>query len=215
MTSEHNIGGNNFYGSHVVGNSFETTNHVGGAANPPARPRRLAITPVVFINYRTGDEEASAALIERELSRRFGSGKIFRAEKSVLAGDDIETTIMGAVRRSQALVAVIGPRWLAADEHGRRAIDSAGDWTRREIVEAFNHRVRIIPVLVGKTPYLTSSDVPAELAWLPGCKYLRLNYRDVDAGLGRLADELAGLVPGLDEARQVAAHRGHFGIDGN
>jgi hypothetical protein len=159
-----------------------------------------AVTPTVFINFRTGDEAASAALIERELSRRFGSEKIFRAEKSVLAGDDIETTIMGAVRRSRALVAVIGQRWLTAtDDHGRRAVDSARDWTRRELVEAHDHGVRVIPVLVGKIPCLTPSDLPPALDWLPGCKYLRLNYRDVDAGLGRLADELAGLVPGLNE----------------
>jgi hypothetical protein len=75
-----------------------------------------AITPSVFINYRTGDAEASAALIERELSRRFGSQKIFRAERSVLVDEDIETTIMGAVRRCRALVAVIGPRWLTVTD---------------------------------------------------------------------------------------------------
>jgi TIR domain len=163
------------------------------------RPNQ-AVTPTVFINFRTSDAEDSAALIERELSRRFGSEKIFRAEKSVRAGDDIETTIMGAVRRSRALVAVIGPRWLTAtDDRGRRAIDSADDWTRREIVEAHDHGVRIIPVLVGKIAGPTPADLPPAMDWLPGCKYLRLSYRDVDAGLDRLADELADLVPGLDE----------------
>jgi len=156
------------------------------------------VTPTVIISFRAGDAEASAALIERELSRRFGSEKIFRVDRSVLAGDDIET-IMGVVRRSRALVAAIGQRWLTAtDGNGRRAIDSAQDWLRREIVEAHDHGVQVIPVLIGKIPRLTASDVPPAMEWLPDCKYLRLSYRDIDAGLARLADELAGLVPGLD-----------------
>ncbi|MFE7268415.1 hypothetical protein ACFU9B_41625 [Streptomyces sp. NPDC057592] len=37
----------------------------------------------VFINYRTGDGEKTAALIDQELSRRFGNGRIFRASKSI------------------------------------------------------------------------------------------------------------------------------------
>ena len=160
----------------------------------PAR----AVPPAVFVNYRTGDEEASAALVERELSYRFGSAKIFRADKSIAPGDDIETTIVDAVRHSEALVAVIGPRWLAATgPDGRRAIDSADDWTRRELVEARRHGVRIIPLLVGKVRCLTLSDVPPALRWLPGCKYLRLNYRDLDACLDRLAEQLTELVPAL------------------
>ena len=161
---------------------------------PPARVGM----PAVFINYRTGDEEASAALIERELSRRFGSAKIFRAEKSIAPGDDIETTIMEAVRHCKALVAVIGPRWLTATgPDGRHAIDSHDDWTRRELVEARRHGVRVIPLLIGKVGCLTRSDVPSALGWLPGCKYLRLNYRDLDGCLDRLAEQLTELVPAL------------------
>jgi hypothetical protein len=34
-----------------------------------------------FVSYRTDDEPGSAALIERELSRRFGSDNVFRASR--------------------------------------------------------------------------------------------------------------------------------------
>ncbi|MEN3298867.1 MAG: hypothetical protein V7633_925 [Pseudonocardia sp.] len=36
-----------------------------------------------FINYRTGDEDGTAALLDRELSRLVGSDAIFRAGKSI------------------------------------------------------------------------------------------------------------------------------------
>lgn len=37
----------------------------------------------VFINYRTGDGDKTAALIDQELSGRFGQKRIFRASKSI------------------------------------------------------------------------------------------------------------------------------------
>ncbi|WP_244321006.1 hypothetical protein [Streptomyces melanosporofaciens] len=40
----------------------------------------------VFINYRTGDGEKTAALIKRELSYRFGEDSAFRASESIPPG---------------------------------------------------------------------------------------------------------------------------------
>jgi hypothetical protein len=37
----------------------------------------------VFINYRTGDSDEAATMIERTLSERFGTERIFRAAKSI------------------------------------------------------------------------------------------------------------------------------------
>lgn len=152
----------------------------------------------MFINFRTSDEQASAALIDRELSYRFGSEQIFRAEKSVPAGADIDTVIIQGVRRSRALVAVIGQRWLVTGD-GRRPLDDPNDWTRRELVEAYHFDVPVIPVLVGQIPYLRARDLPAELGWLPSCKYLRLNYRDVESGIERLAQALVERIPELGQ----------------
>ena len=170
--------------------------------------------PMIFINYRTGDEEASATLIERELSNRFGSAKVFHAPKSVAPGDDIPTAIIEAVRDSKVLVAVIGPRWLkATDKYGQPALGSDRDWVRREIIEALDHGIRVVPVLVGDTPDLRKSDLPPELSRLPNCKYLRLNHRDAESGLTRLANELADLVPGLKDGRSTKAPATAGGVD--
>jgi hypothetical protein len=149
----------------------------------------------VFINYRTGDEDGSAVLIERELSRRFGSERVFRAGKSIPPGAAWPQEILAAVRGSRALVAVIGPRWLATDQRGRRALDRESDWTRREIVAAFTYAVPVIPVLIGTTPVLTTDDLPPTLAPLAACQYLRLDHHDLDAGLDRLTSALATWMP--------------------
>lgn len=162
-----------------------------------------------FVNYRTGDEENVAALLEHALSRRFESGVFFRASKSIPPGDDYERALVTAVRRSTALLAVIGPRWLEVrDKQGQPKLDDAADWTRREILEAFGNRVRVIPVLVGKARPLAASDLPAELSELAVCEYLRLRNRDMEADLDRLAVELTRLVPELKDKKVLTPGTG-------
>jgi hypothetical protein len=156
----------------------------------------------IFINYRTGDEENVAALLESALSHRFAPEVFFRASRSIELGDDYEKALVTAVRRSVALLAVIGPRWLEVrDAEGRRKIDVETDWTRREILEAFDNRVKVIPVLVGSVRPLSAADLPAELSELAVCEYTRLRNRDMTSDLDRLAVELAKLVPGLPDLR--------------
>ncbi|MFC4562822.1 TIR domain-containing protein [Nocardiopsis mangrovi] len=152
----------------------------------------------VFINYRTGDEEASATLIDRELSHRFGSEEVFRASKSIRPGDDFEQELLRAVRRSDLLLAVIGPGWSdATGRRGGRALDDPDDWTRREIAEAFAYGVRVIPVLVNNRQRLPKGDLPDDVARLENCQYLRLSHRNADADIERLVQKVAEAVPRL------------------
>ncbi|WP_405743552.1 toll/interleukin-1 receptor domain-containing protein [Streptomyces sp. NBC_01525] len=162
--------------------------------------------PDVFINYRTGDEEATATLLERELSRRFGTERIFRASKSIGAGQNFPQALLTAVRRCHVLLAVIGPRWAdARTGDGRRALGDPGDWTRRELLEATGSATRIIPVLVGPTARLRRAELPEALAGLADLQYRRLNHRNADADLRRIADDLAALVPSLAAVDRLRA----------
>ncbi|GAA0563202.1 toll/interleukin-1 receptor domain-containing protein [Actinomadura livida] len=155
--------------------------------------------PSIFVNYRSGDTDSVAALVERELSSRFGPRVFFRASKSIPPGDDWMHALLRAVRQSDVLLAFIGPHWLETDAAGRRKIDRAGDWTRQEIMEAFRYDVRVIPVLVGAVQPLRAEDLPDDLARLAMCQYIRLDRRTQDSDLDLLAEQLAKLVPGLEE----------------
>jgi hypothetical protein len=144
----------------------------------------------VFINYRTGDEDGTAALVDRELSRRFRSGQVFRAGKSIPPGAVWPQEILTAVRGSSAFLAIIGPRWLHSSRNGQRALDRESDWNRREIVEALTHHVPVIPILVGLTPILTEEDLPPVLAPLAARQHLRLDHHDPEPALDRLTRTL-------------------------
>ncbi|WP_168221154.1 toll/interleukin-1 receptor domain-containing protein [Actinomadura sp. WMMA1423] len=156
--------------------------------------------PRFFVNYRSGDTEHVAALVERELSSRFGTEVFFRASKSIPAGDDFTQVLRRAVRQSDALLSFIGPHWWDTDGDGRRKIDRDDDWPRLEIAEAFRHGVRVIPILVGAVDPPRARDLPADLARLAVCQYVRLGHRNQDADMDLLVAQLMKLVPELEES---------------
>jgi WD40 repeat protein len=152
----------------------------------------------VFINYRTGDGEFAATLITRVLVARFGAEHVFLASRSIRPGEDFAQKILDRLRQSDVLLAVIGSRWHSVtDRQRRREVDTPDDWVHREIVEAFRHGLRVIPVFLDHTTGLAEPELPPDLAPLARCQFLRLSHRNDTRDLARLVDELGDLVPGL------------------
>ncbi|NDZ80306.1 TIR domain-containing protein [Streptomyces sp. SID10853] len=157
--------------------------------------------PDVFINYRTGDGEETATTLERDLSNRFGSRRIFRASKSIEPGALFDDELLTAVRRSSVLIAVVGGRWAGAPE-----LRDPKDWVRKEILEALRCSLHVVPVLVGRrTERLRPDELPRALAKLARCQSVRYDTQDADAGLRRISAFLTDRVPELAEAEQALA----------
>lgn len=156
--------------------------------------------PAVFINYRTGDGDETAALVDEHLSNRFGASQVFRAGKSIPPGDDYRETLVREVRASTVLIAIIGPDWCRDPR-----LHDPRDWVRREILEAYERGVSVLPVLKGRmTPRLDPAELPAELDRLANTNSLVLDTRDNQAALTRIGDEVADLVPSLRKTDRVA-----------
>ena len=154
----------------------------------------------VFINYRTGDGDKTAALIEQALSQRFGSERIFRASKSIPPGAAFPQELIGNLRRSAVLLAVIGERWAESAK-----LKEEDDWVRREIVQALDWGITVLPVLEGRrTDRLRAADLPAQLTPLVEVQSLRLDLHNADADLQRIGDAIADLVPALKSADRAA-----------
>lgn len=163
---------------------------------------------VVFINYRGEDSEICGALLYTDLARRFGRDRVFLDSESIPAGADFATELLQQVRSACVLLAVIGPRWLAADPSGRRGIDDPADWIRRELVEAFAAGVRVIPVLTDHAELPSEADLPADIAGLSRCQYRYLRRREPTTDLDRIVADLTGLDPTLQPPHpdDVAGH---------
>ncbi|MFD4830008.1 toll/interleukin-1 receptor domain-containing protein [Streptomyces uncialis] len=157
--------------------------------------------PMIFVNYRTDDEAATATLIDRELSRVFGDENVFRASKSIEPGSRYPQELVKAVRRSSVLLAVIGPKWRAiGGSTGRSGAYDREDWVRREITEALDTGAVVIPLLVGRTERLRREDLPQELWPLAECQDRRIDLRKIDADLSGLVADLVALLPELAAA---------------
>jgi hypothetical protein len=163
----------------------------------------------VFINYRTGDGESTAALIEQFLAVRLGAGNVFRDSKSIEPGEIFDHVLLRNVWRSDVLIVVMGAGWLAARDEQGRALDNEQDWVRREIVEAFAHGVRVIPVLVGDVKHPKAADLPQPLSRLARCQGVTLNFRTPDSGLGRLAAAVGA--PAGESKTERTGQRGGIG----
>lgn len=167
--------------------------------------------PGCFINYRTGDGEHVATLIDRELGRRFGPDEAFRASRSIEAGQDYVRTLDAAVRRCDVLIAIIGPAWLDSPHRSDgvgRALDDPDDWTRREIATALSLGTPVIPVLFDDAPRLREADLPEDMRGLARCQYRRFHHRSVDSDLEEVIEAVEVVVPRLGEIGERPAEEG-------
>ncbi|MFI7343125.1 toll/interleukin-1 receptor domain-containing protein [Streptomyces sp. NPDC050085] len=147
----------------------------------------------IFINYRTGDGEQFSATLESALSARFGADRVFRASKDIAPGARFDTSLLEGVRRSGVLLALIGPGW--ADDP---RLQNPSDWVRKEILEAFECGIRVLPILLGRKTERPSRDqLPAPMAHLTDCQTLRYDHQSNAHDLKRIGDALATLVPQL------------------
>ncbi|MEV7339458.1 toll/interleukin-1 receptor domain-containing protein [Streptomyces sp. NPDC093544] len=154
----------------------------------------------VFINYRTGDGEKTAALIDQELSRRFGPEHIFRASKSITPGETYPDALLAALRHSSLLLAIVGPDWT----NFQTRLHDPEDWVRREIEEAFTCELPVVPILDGrKTNRLSKADLPIQLARLADLQTIPFDTHDTEAGVRRIGDLVFEMVPGLRDLLQV------------
>ena len=163
--------------------------------------------PEVFLNYRTGDGEAAAALTDSLLSSRFGADKIFFAHRSLEPGTRFPAALIDEVLRSRVVLAFMGQNW----PHDRRLHDE-DDFVRREIMAAHGAEIPVIPVHLDRlAPRLSARELPAELGWLAEVNSLRLDVKDYESGVARIGDDLVGLVPALRAAGQSRPGRDAVG----
>src|SRR4051812_49214807 len=123
--------------------------------------------PAVFISYRRQDSAGHAGRLSDQLKAGLGSNRVFMDVDGIAAGQDFVEAIEQAVGSCDALLAVIGPEWLASvDAEGNRRLDDPTDFVRLEISAALRRNVRVIPVLVGGASMPPKEALPPDIELL-------------------------------------------------
>jgi pterin-4a-carbinolamine dehydratase len=152
-----------------------------------------APTPLAFISYRRTDSSAAARWLASSMARTFGPQSVFIDTESIRLADDWPQRIDDALAAATVLVPVIGPRWLSsADADFRRRIDRDGDWVRNEIRHALDAKLRILPVLLSRTPMPEAKALPEAIARLARHQAFELRDERWESDLALL---LAGMEP--------------------
>jgi predicted ATPase len=153
----------------------------------------------VFLSYRREDSAGHAGRLADHLLDRFGAGSVFMDLESIEPGADFSKTIEDAIGVADAVLVVIGPRWLdLTGPDGVRRLDAGADVVRREIEVALASQATVIPVLVDGASMPSAGQLPASIAGLAGRNAMELLDR-------RWRDDVTTLVDALQDRPRATA----------
>jgi hypothetical protein len=144
----------------------------------------------IFISYRRSDSQAWAGRLADDLRQYYGRENVFLDLDSNRAAQDYTVQLRAALRRSRAVVAVIGPGWLSASRDGSTRIHDPADLVRQELETAFGTGIALLVVLVGGAAPPARQQLPESLAPLATIQVSRMADVDWEYDLGRLIETL-------------------------
>ena len=134
------------------------------AAEPGPAPAADRTPPMqLFISYRRSDSQDVAGRLYDRLSRHFGAEHVFKDVDSIPLGVDFRRYVGDQVGRCDALLAIIGPGWLGAENDQGRRLDDPRDMVRVEVASALKRDIPVVPILIGNASLPDERALPDEL----------------------------------------------------
>jgi hypothetical protein len=152
--------------------------------------------PRIFVSYRREDSPAMAGWVHQNLSERYPDS-VFRDIDSINPAANFRAAIAQALRHTDVVVAVVGPKWRGEGEPAR--ISGEKDWIRLEIEIALQLGIPIIPVLVEHANMPHAAELPETLR-----DFCLINGLRIDPG-PNFAAQLAKLFATIDHIAPAAA----------
>ena len=161
----------------------------------------------VFISYRRSDEPFAATLLYYKLVEAFGEESVFKDVDSFEPGDDFPARLAQFVEESDVLLAIIGPRWTAAEDELGRRIDNPNDWVRIEIASALAQQKRVVPVLVNGAAMPLAEELPDNLKTMSHKHAFRISADRASAESRGLINSLKNMLAEAERERADAVRK--------
>lgn len=149
----------------------------------------------VFLSYRRDDSAGFAGRLADALEAAFGLGSVFRDVDDIRPGEDFVDAIESHLHSVDAVLVMIGPRWLAAGADEQRRLDAKDDFVRLEIQAALDSGKPLIPLLVGGAKMPAEAVLPPSLAALARRQAVVLSDSNWRGDVERLVETLQSALP--------------------
>jgi hypothetical protein len=145
------------------------------------------------VSYRRSDVSGYSGRLTDALGARLGVGNVFHDVTGIAPGRDFEDEIDRSLATADAVLAMIGPGWLAASTpQGDQRLFQDGDFVRTELSRALATNLPLVPVLVGGVTMPRIEDLPADLAELARRQAVVVRDESFHADVDRLLRLLRG-----------------------
>jgi hypothetical protein len=143
--------------------------------------------PRIAISYRRSDTSAVSGRIFDRLAAHYGKHNVFMDVDNIPIGIDFRAHIGETLRRTDVVLAVIGAKWMGAQDGDKARILEESDPVRVEIETALARGAPVIPVLVDGAKMPDAAALPQSFgtfAFLNAAEVA--TGRDFDGQIGRL-----------------------------
>jgi hypothetical protein len=121
----------------------------------------------IFISYRRDDSADVAGRIHDQLASRFGNDNVFLDTEAIPVGVEFPEYIRRHIAQSKVFLALIGDLWLEIkDSQNNRRLDDERDLVRKEIEQALEQGMKIVPVLLKAAKMPTAEQLPPSIQGL-------------------------------------------------
>lgn len=146
----------------------------------------------IFFSYRRDDSSYIVDRIYRHIIGYCDEKDVFRDIGSINPGVDFRDALVQAMLHCDALLAVIGARWLTvADGEGRPRLHSPEDYVRVEIETALRRSIPVIPLLTENASLSDAENLPDSISALRYRQSLVIRQDpDFTHDMDRLVEEL-------------------------
>jgi hypothetical protein len=140
------------------------------------------------------DSDVFAGRVRDRIASRFGEDSVFIDVDNIPFGKDFRVHIQEVLAKANAVLVIVGPKWLGRGKAGNRRIMDDTDPVRIELETALSKRIPTIPILVGHTSMPKPDQLPESLR-----NFAFINGAPVNRGraLLELASRKAGAPKGV------------------
>ena len=162
----------------------------------------------IIISYRRSDSDVFAGRVHDRIVSRYGDQSAFIDVDNIPLGKDFRVHIQEELANADAILVIVGPKWLGSAKGGHSRIMDATDPVRIEVETALGKGVPTIPILVGNTTMPRPEQLPQTLKDFPFLNAAPVDTsRDFHRDLNRVIatiDKILHVPPDKSDERERA-----------